>query len=98
DELVAVSQELHLLLRRERQVEREHVAAVLTPHAVRTAAVEEARRIVLREERRPELPQHLEPHDLAVEERHGPHRDRRERLLDERLVSTLRLLPRFEIR
>src|SRR2546430_6476576 len=85
DELVSVPQELHLLLRRERQVEREHVAAVLATHAVRTPAVEELRGILVGEERRPELPQHLEPYDLVIEEGNGPHRDRRERLLDERL-------------
>src|SRR5207245_8555056 len=59
DELVTVPQELRLLLRRERQVEREHVAAVPTAHAVRAAAVEELRGILLGEERRPELSQHL---------------------------------------
>src|SRR5439155_17117655 len=98
NELVTVPQELHLLLRSKGQVERQHVATVLAAHAIRSAAVVEARRILVREERSPELPQHLEPDHLAIEERHGPDRHGRERFLDERLIAALRLLPGLEIR
>src|SRR5207253_9473642 len=69
-ELVAVAQEAHLLLRRERQVERQDVAAVLAPNPVRPAAIEEGRGVALLKERRGDLAQHLETDHLAVEERH----------------------------
>src|SRR5205823_8247703 len=66
-ELVAVPQEAHLLLRSEGQLEREDVGAVLSPYAVRPAAVEEGRRVALLEERGSDLAQHLEADHLAVE-------------------------------
>jgi len=42
--------------------------------------------------------EHLEPDDLAVEERHAPHRHRGEGLLDQGLVTALRLVPGLEVR
>src|SRR5206468_1048537 len=80
------------------QVERQHVSAVLAAHAVRAAAIKEARGIVRGEERGPESSQHLEADDLAIEERDGPDGYRRERFLDERLVAPLCFLPRLEVR
>src|SRR5207302_5395034 len=59
NELVTVAQEAHLLLRRERQVERQDVATVLAPDPI-GPAVEEGRRVPRLKERRRELAQHLE--------------------------------------
>src|SRR5206468_4491705 len=94
-ELVPIPDELHLLLRGEGQVERQHVSAVLAADAVRAAAIKEARGIVRGEERGPESSQHLEADDLAIEERDGPDGYRRERFLAERLLAPLCFLPRL---
>src|SRR2546426_517991 len=90
-QLIARSRQPDLVARGERQLELEHVRAVVVEHLVWTATVQDRRRIVVAEQGLTHLAEPVDADHLAIEEGNGSDGDGAELLLDERQVFLLDL-------
>src|SRR5215212_7916158 len=83
-QLVGLARQADLLLRSERQLEREYVPVAVAGYRIRPSAIEELARVGLGEERLAQFGQPLEANHLLVEKRDRPNRHGRELLHDHR--------------